>query len=150
MTRWLMLIAGIVLAGMVGCSHTIHVRESLVTQEELLPAIRMSQPVAVVARCRRPQGAVEFCKAGPSTFDTDFVPFTDYAVASLTDIFTRNGILVTADATKRLTVSVSGATCEQEASGIKFTAYLDVSAGNGLERRFSGFQRIWKIGRAHV
>ena len=127
------------------CAHNIRVKDSLVAEDKLLPKLTISGPVDVNGAPPQNSGMVEFCKAGPNTFSTDFDQFTSYAVASAADILNRNHIDTYDGAEKKIVLSVVEATCEQEAADINFIAQIDVTCGDQLSKRFTGNQRIWTI-----
>jgi hypothetical protein len=127
------------------CAHDINVKDSLVLEDHQLPALSISGPLDVTGAPPQHLGMVEFCQAGGNTFSTDFAQFTSYAVASATDILNRNKITTSAGAEKKLVLSVTEATCEQEAADINFIAYGDITCADNAPRRFTGNQRIWTI-----
>ena len=73
----------------------------------------------------------------------DYADLTDYAVQSLTDIFTRNEVEVTEGAEKSLTISIDHASCVQELNAMKYVVDLNVIAGDQPPKQFSGYQRLW-------
>jgi hypothetical protein len=104
-----------------------------------------SGPIDVKGAAPQHSGMVEFCRAGGNTFSTDFDQFTSYAVASATDILHRNHIETIDGAEKKIVLSVTEATCEQEAFDINFIAHVDATCGDQASRRFTGNQRIWTM-----
>ncbi len=127
------------------CAHNIDVKDSLVAEDHLLPALNISGPIEVRGSEPQHSGMVEFCKAGGNSFSTDFDQFTSYAVASATDILNRKNIETSAGAEKKIVLSVTEATCEQEAADINFIAYVDITCSGNAPKRFTGNQRIWTI-----
>jgi hypothetical protein len=127
------------------CAHDINVKDSLVAEDNLLPALSLPGPIGVQGSAPQKAGMVEFCKAGGNTFSADFDKFTAYAVASATDILHRNHIETVDGANNKLVLSVNDATCEQEAFDVNFIAYVDAACGDQPTKRFAGNQRIWTL-----
>lgn len=140
-------ICAILLTGTTGCALHAHLQKSLVAEEDLLPKLQMNVPVAITAVPHPSTGKVNFCSTwlGPNTLD--YADLTDYAVQSMTDIFTRNSIEVINTAEKKLSVSIAQASCIQEAAAMKYVVDIKVRAGDLPTKQFSGYQRLWS-GRA--
>jgi hypothetical protein len=138
------LLAAYILA-LSACAHNIGVKDSLVAEDNLLPNLNFSGPIDVKGAAPQHSGMVEFCRVGGNTFSTDFDQFTSYAVASATDILHRNHIETIDGAEKKIVLSVTEATCEQEAFDINFIAHVDATCGDQASRRFTGNQRIWTM-----
>ena len=103
----------------------------------------MKTPVSIVAVPHNSSGNVNFCKKGLGPMTLDYADITDYAVRSLTDIFTRNKVEVTEGVEKSLIVSIDQASCIQEFNGLKYVVDINVAAGDQPPKQFSGFQRLW-------
>jgi hypothetical protein len=127
------------------CAHDINVKDSLVAEDNILPAVSLPGPIDVQGTAPQNAGMVKFCKAGGNTFLTDFDKFTAYAVASATDILHRNHIETMDGAKNKLVLSVADATCEQESFDVNFIAHVDAACGDQPTKRFTGNQRIWTL-----
>jgi hypothetical protein len=126
-----------------GCTKHIEIQKTHVVEDPLLPRLRAEAPVQLVAKPHPTTGVVKFCDPLMGASTLEYADLTAYAVQSLTDILQRNQVAVVADTPKTLTVGVVAATCDEEASGLKFNVTLSAAAGEMPARSFTGFQRSW-------
>jgi hypothetical protein len=146
MFKWSLLwLAALFLLTSLGCSYQINVQKSLVAEDELLPEISTQSPIAIIGQFSGEPGYIEFCKAGGDTFLTDYNEFTVYAVNSAKDILMRNSIQIDDQAQKQIVIEISNATCKLEFADIKFDMTLKATTGNGLNKEFTGYQRILSL-----
>jgi hypothetical protein len=109
----------------------------------MLPRLSADTPVNLVVKPHPTTGVVKFCDPLMGAATLEYADLTAYAVQSLNDIFHRNQMAVEAGAPKSLTVGVLEATCDEEASGLKFNVTVSAAAGEKPARSFTGFQRSW-------
>ena len=133
----------ILLIGTSGCALHVNVQKSLVAEPPLLPKLNMKTPVTIVAVPHNSTGKVNFCKKGLGPMTLVYADLTDYAVQSMTDIFTRNNVQVLEEAEKSLTITIVEASCLQEFNAMKYVVDINVVAGDQPAKQFSGYQRLW-------
>jgi hypothetical protein len=126
-----------------GCTKHIEIQKTHLVEDPLLPRLSADAPVNLVVKPHPTTGIVKFCDPLMGASTLEYADLTAYAVQSLTDILERNQIIVEAGAPKALTVGVVEATCDEEASGLKFNVTVSAAAGEKPARTFSGFQRSW-------
>jgi hypothetical protein len=127
----------------IGCSHHIQIQKSHVVEDQLLPRLDMATPVSIVSKPHPSTAKVQFCKPAVGACTVLYADVTQYAAQSMIDIFARNNVAVSAEASKSLVFTIAEASCDQEMNGIKFNVTLNVSAGQGSPKAYTGYQRSW-------